>query len=513
MYKYNTIYGALLFAVSVLCCSCKKENASYNADDLTNPKSIFPAPPTQWLSFAGTTYYSSGYVGDVMPYYDNGTFHVFYLHDGDAASDADGGGFHPIHALETSDLLTYSYDGKMINYSSTADQDMALGTGSVVKVGSTYYFYYTGHNGTATWIASNPAETVKYATSTDLKNWTKNEDFSLTPPTGYGTSDFRDPFVFYNDEDGQYWMLVTAKYGDNAVVTLFKSTDPSTDEWTLSGPIYTASSSVTGMLECPDMFKMGSTWYMVYSDQESSTVKYLTASSASGPFTAPTQNTLDGGYFYGARTQSDGSNRYLFGWNYRKDGSTDYGSKTWAGNLIVHQLVQNSDGTLATTTPQVQSELLSKSATLEQVDATSASNSGSDYTLQSAGAVHFDRISGQKRIAATISGLTDSDDAGFVFGWARPDNTDYYKIRFQSGAATIAKVQSDAEYVDATIPYTASTSGDITVEIVIDNTSFVVHINGVTSLTGRSYWLPNAQWGLYSVGGSVTFKALGLYGY
>ena len=493
--------GVSLFA------SCKKDSNSVNMQDFANPVSIMPQPPSQWINFAGNTYYSSGYVGDVMPYYDGSKFHIYYLHDGDG-----NGGYHPIHAFESSDLIHYSYDGKMIAYGADAAQDRALGTGSVVKVGSTYYFYYTGHNDIYQAQGLQAEEGVMYATSTDLKNWAKQPGFDMLAPAGYDANNFRDPYVFMNSAANEYWMLVAAKHNGQAVIALFTSPDPSTNHWTLKQDLYTATTN-GGLLECPQLFQVGSRWYLLYSDQDNGNVHYRMASSVSGPFQTPGQDVLDGAFFYGAKAASDGTNAYLFGWNYRKDGATDYGGKIWGGNLVVHQLAQNSDGTLSAINPQAQSKLFAAAIGLKQADITSASNSGSDYVVQAGGTVHFALINGQKKITTTISGLTGTNDAGFVFGWARPGSGDYYKVRFKTGVVYIMKIQGPNEYLDASIPYKVSANGDITVEMLIDNSSFVVNINGSSSLTGRSYWLPNAQWGVYAAGGNVTFKQLSLFEY
>ncbi|WP_447642884.1 MULTISPECIES: hypothetical protein [Chitinophagaceae] len=512
MKTHNRIFGIMTFVGFSCFASCQKDTPGINMEDLNNPVSIMPTPPAQWINFGNTTYYSSGFVGDVMPYYDGGKFHIYYLHDGDGASDANGGGFHPIHAFESSDMLHYSYDGKMIAYSDKTQQDMALGTGSVVKAGSTYYFYYTGHNGNLTWSQAHPQEGIMYATSIDLKNWTKKAGFNMVAPTGYDTNNFRDPYVFLNSATNEYWMLVAARHNGQSVITLFTATDPSTNNWTLKKDLYTATTN-GGLLECPQLFQMGSQWYLLYSDQDNSNVHYRMASAANGPFQTPSQDVLDGRFFYAAKTASDGTNNYLFGWNYRKQDNTDYGGNIWGGNLIIHQLIQNSDGTLSTTNLKVQSDLFNKTIALQQIDANNASSSGNDYTVQANGTMHFSLINGQRKITTTISGLTGMNDAGLVFGWNRPSDGSYYKIRFQSGNAYIVKVQGTDEYLDASAPYKTTSNGDITVEMLIDNSSFVVNINGNTSLTGRSYWLPNAQWGLYATAGNVTFKQLELYSY
>ncbi|MFT4093650.1 MAG: glycoside hydrolase family 32 protein [Niabella sp.] len=505
MFNRKYMPGICVILWSTFLGACNKNAVSFNQEDLTNPVSFFPAPPSAWLNAQGTTYYSSGYVGDVMPYFANDSFHVFYLHDGDA-----NGGYHPVHAFTTSDLLHYNYQGRMIPFGSDSDQDRAIGTGSIIKEGSTYYFFYTGHNDLY-WSTGDPVEGIMYATSTDLVNWTKHTDFVMYPSTtdGYGANDFRDPYVFYNDEAGEYWMLVSAYQNSVPVIALYTTTDISSNNWTLKDPFYTTDNTAYGVMECPDVFKMGSYWYLVFSETGvNNTTHYRMASSLSGPWTTPETDVFDGAFYYAAKTASDGTNRYLFGWVYRKDGATDYGSNIWAGNLVTHQLVQNSDGTLSVKIPEAISNLLSKNKTFTQDSSTNASVSGSTYSLQANGFAGFGLINGQKKITTTIKDLQTGGDAGFAFGYARSGSSDYYKLRFKDGIVYLLKVQGTDEYIDCKIPFNFASGNDVKIELIVDNSILTVNINGTINLTGRIYWLPNAKWGVYSVQDNVIFQDL-----
>lgn len=508
MKNFEFYIAVLLLSGSALMASCQKDSVSYNQQDLTNPVSVTVVPPSVWLSSGSTQYYSSGYVGDAMPYFDNGKFYIFYLHDGDGTAT----GYHPIHAFESADLTHYNYDGRMIPFGNDATQDRALGTGSVVKAGNTYYFYYTGHND-KNWNNSTPVEGVMYATSTDLKNWTKKSGFNLLPPAGYDQNQFRDPYVFFNNTANQYWMLVAARTNGKAVITLFTTADPSKDNWVSQGVFYTTDDNSYTMLECPDVFQIGSYWYMLFSEsQTQKTTHYRMATSLSGPWTTPAQDLLDGEYFYAGKTASDGTNRYLFGWAYRKDGFTDYGGKIWGGNLVTHQLIQNSNGTLSVKTPDNVAHLFTQKIPLTQNASTKGSANGNNYTLQDGGVVKFTWLNGQKEINTTISGLQSGAEAGFEFGVDRTSSSDFYKVRLKNGIAYIVKVQGTDEYLDATIAFPYTAGSDIDVSIVIDNNIVVVNINGKTTLTGRIYWLPNAAWGIYCTGGSVSFNNMQLLG-
>ena len=124
------------------------------------------------------------------------------------------------------------------------------------------------------------------------------------------------------------------------------------------------------MLECPDIFKMGNYWYLVYSEgyraSWSRKVKYMMATSwddLKACFNDPGANwpkdghegVLDSRAFYAGKTASNGTDRYIWGWCPYRTGATIHdkninvgagGEPNWSGALVCHKIVQHSDGTL-----------------------------------------------------------------------------------------------------------------------------------------------------------------------
>ena len=162
-----------------------------------SPAQAFPA------IFPNTGY---SWVGDTMPFFDGEEFRIFYLED---LRDGDIG-FHPWSLLTTKDFTDYQHDSKVIPYDTSNEfaKDSALGTGSVVKgKDGLYHAFYTGFN----W-RSMPKETIMHAVSRDLVSWQKlpEDSFHGSKPYIYDDT-FRDPNVFYNEECGEYWMLITTR--------------------------------------------------------------------------------------------------------------------------------------------------------------------------------------------------------------------------------------------------------------------------------------------------------------
>ncbi|MBP7500733.1 MAG: DUF4975 domain-containing protein [Chryseobacterium sp.] len=475
--------------------------------------SIYPVPPAQWMG--GTDpYYSAGYTGDIMPFFDNGKFHVYFLHD--AQNKPAGKGFHDIHEFQSTDLAHFTYEGQMIPFGKTTDADFGVGTGSVVKVGNLYYFYYTGHNGTPAYLQSNARESVLCATSTDLKNWTKIPSFKLTAPAGYYNFDFRDPHVFYNDELKKYSMLISTQTepGRKAVLLHFTCVDPSLGKWDVQAPLYTTTPEENYlMMECADIFKMGNYWYLMFSENWSNTkgTHYKMATSINGPWTTPQNDRIDGEYFYAGKTTSDGNKRYVFGWNARKTPENDLGNKDWAGNMVIHELTQNSDGTLATQAPQAVKSFFSKNGNVE-VDATlgNATVNNGSYNLSSTtdkAMVTFKPIGKRAKINAELTLKTTTGTTGFVFHIN--DTGSYYKIVLDATKNAIIGYNS-ASQETTRMSFGLQTNTKYDVEIVAEGSVVVLYINGKAALTNRVYGRDKYQWGIIAEGQNATVSNIQL---
>ena len=157
--------------------------------DIRNAQyTIFAKPPVGW-------------VGDVMPMVgdeDSGELRLFYLQDWRDGKPT----YHPFHSFTTSDFVHYTYNGEDIPVTNISHYDMALGTGSVTKVGDTYHAFYTGNN-PHFYNQGKPREYIRHAISTDgLQSFVKmeKETFTMDQDDGYNRHDFRDPYLFWNEE-------------------------------------------------------------------------------------------------------------------------------------------------------------------------------------------------------------------------------------------------------------------------------------------------------------------------
>jgi len=511
--KYKNIITITSIFFSLVSCSQDDKyiggSISGGDSEITN---VFPVPPSQWMG-GSDPYYSAGYTGDIMPFFDNGKFHIYFLHD--AENKPAGKGFHDIHEYLSTDLAHFTYEGQMIPYGKTTDPDFAIGTGSVVKVGNLYYFYYTGHNETPAFVQSNARESVLCATSSDLNNWTKVSDFKITAPAGYYNYDFRDPHVFYNDELKKYSMLVSTQTepGRKAVLLHYTSDNPALGKWEVQTPIYTTTPEDNYlMMECADIFKMGNYWYLIFSENWSVNkgTHYRMSNSINGPWTKPQNDRIDGEYFYAGKTASDGNKRYVFGWNARKTPENDLGNKDWAGNMVIHELIQKSDGTLGTQAIQTVKDLFSKKKKAVEVDVISGNavaNNGT-YTLSGEAQkamVTFKPIGKKAKIKAEVLLSDANGTAGFVFH--TNDTGSYYKIVFDLAQSRVVGYNSAGQEMTS-LPFQFQTNVKYNVEIITEGSVTVLYINGQTTLTNRIYGRDKNKWGLVSEGQNAVFTNL-----
>lgn len=473
------------------------------------------------------TYYKPyvGYVGDPMPFYDtkSGEFKILYLQDFRPNAAAT---YHPIWGVSTKDGSSYTSLGELIPCGGAKEQDAALGTGSTVynDADGLYYTFYTGNKYQPT--SEESGEAVMVATSPDFKTWTKSRTFVLKGADyGYSKSDFRDPFVFKGD-DSLWHMLVSTTSGSKGVLAEFTSSD--LKSWTSKGTFM--SMMWDRFYECPDVFKMGDWWYLVYSEKLSAVrrVQYFKAKTLDG-LKACTANDagvwpdshegfLDSRGFYAGKTASDGTNRYIWGWCPTRSGNdnTAVGASPdepeWGGNLVMHKLIQHSDGTLTLGAVDAISAKYNQEQTLT-VDSTSESGvtqSGNNFTMSGESFVLFNRLGYHNKITFTVktSGNTDKFGLSLVRG---SNSEKYYSIIVNPESELTRKINFEQEgpagkgFIAGIDGYLFDRPTDNTYNVTIftDNSVCVVYINDNVCYTNRIYGIQKNCWSINNYGGNI----------
>ena len=228
----------------------------------------------------------------------------------------------PWYRITTKDFVNFNEHGEAIPAGRKEEQDMIIGTGSAIKANGQYHIFYTGINAHLRE-QGKPEQAIMHAVSDDMEQWKKlPEDTFYAPADIYEPHDWRDPFVFWNEETKEYNMLVCARLKKGisrrrGVTTLCTSKD--LKKWEVKDPFY--APALYFAHECPDLFKMGDWWYLLFSEfTDLVQTRYLMSRSLNGPWIMPKRDNFDAHAFYAAKTATDGKRRFIFGWNpTRKD--------------------------------------------------------------------------------------------------------------------------------------------------------------------------------------------------
>ncbi len=455
---------------------------------------------------------------DVIPFYENGEFKLFYLRDyRDIENDGEG---CPWCLLTTKDLVHYTDHGVVLPRGREEEQDLYVFTGSCIRRGDEYYIFYTGHNPHLR--AQGLAEQkILLARSRDLLHWEKVKDFVFASPDWMELHDFRDPFVYFDEEKRKYAMLIAGRLKntdpvDTRGVTMVAYSDD-LFHWDLARePFYAPHAYFTH--ECPDLFRMGDWWYLIFSEfSEKVTTTYRMSKSPDGPWITPKVNTFDGHAFYAAKSVSDGKRRILFGWNCIKDKEEDNAPWQWGGTVIPHEIVQAEDGTLYVKCPdEVAAQYSRKQEILPgfALGDTEALTDG--YRLGGEG--RNIRMLGTLPENAKITMNFRSDGRG-EFGLILRESENlgvYYCVKFEPMWNRLTfdrrpRKDSTVHSEVAVERYCPLRDGENRLTVIVEGSVLEVYVNDRVAMSARMFDHRSGNWGVYSLNGAAEFSGIGLY--
>lgn len=447
-----------------------------------------------------------GYCADPMPFYDPVAkdFKILYLQD---YLDNQQFTYHPIWGISTKDGSSYTSLGELIHCGAANELDAALGTGSTIYKDGLYYTFYTAHSANAD-LTKGINEAVMLATSKDFKNWEKNRELILTGEGNYDTVDFRDPLVF-EGEDGLYHMLVSTHKNGKGVLADFVSSNLL--DWRDNGIFM--SMMWDRFYECPDIFKMGDWWYILYSEQadfmrkiqyfKGRSIEELKACTANDAGIWPDykEGFLDSRGLYAGKTASDGTNRYLWGWNARRNGFSNTNSYNWGGNLVMHKVVQHDDGTISLAEVPAIADSFSSSKSYDNFDL-----NGETFKL-------MPRLQRVNRITFTVTTSNDWDKFGISFARGS-DSESFFTVVVNPESDTMRKINFENEggigFIEGSDGYLFPTPSDGVYNITItnDNSVMTMYINDNVAYTNRIYGMQRNCWSINSYGGNIAISNL-----
>ncbi len=289
--------------------------------------------------------------GDCMPFGRDNEFYLF--HQRDNRNPCPFGEPFGWDLAVTSDFVNYRDLGTAIPGGTDEEQDQFIFAGSVFEAAGQYHSFYTGYNRDYPRLGK-PSQVLMHAVSDDLVHWTKTQEaLTFTPQEGYDPDDWRDPFVLWDEENGQYLLILGARLkGPKTVQSgrTVKFTSADLKNWKFEGDFWAPDLFV--MHEMVDLFRIGDWWYHVvteYSDR--SKMIYRMSKSINGPWITPPDDAFDGRAYYAGRTFCLNGQRILFGWVATREDDDDRNNYEWAGTFVAHEIYQRADGTLGVRIP------------------------------------------------------------------------------------------------------------------------------------------------------------------
>lgn len=254
-------------------------------------------------------------VGDPFPTYWDGVWHVYTL-------SAD---LRQIYHLTSTDLVKWTeHDPAMVGG--------GIATGTVVRHDGQYYLFYTdaGPQTIRLVVSDNPwrfdFKKSRLVAKADNKVYQLHK------------KKFRDCYVFFNEAEKRWWMLIEATSDDKVAVGLFTSPDLLT--WTQRDPIFTDGSRAHA--SCPQVFEHEGHWYLTLLDHNTWVYK---AASLHGPWE-------NAGFYHSthftaaSRYAEDGDRRLCWGF-FTKRKTPEQTISGYAGPMGVgRELVFNAAGKL-----------------------------------------------------------------------------------------------------------------------------------------------------------------------
>lgn len=470
-------------------------------------------------------FYTPAYAktGDVIPFYDEETkrFENFYLKNWnpDAPKELVTHGWHRI---TTYDNRTYE----------ETPVHIYGGTGSVLRSGDLYHVFY------CTFDHNPPVQWVRHAVSHDLTHWEDIPDDKFTADgVIYRLSDWRDPHVFWNDLEKQWWMLLAARENTpterNGCVALCVSDD--LKHWQIEKPLYAPRANQSAN-ECPDMFRIGDWYYLIYSNYtDGFSTYYRMSRSPRGPWLRPVLDTFDGRAFYAAKTGFDGKNRYIYGWNPTRgenawgfdpgqDFGKDYKSWNWGGSIIVHTIHQHKDGTLGVhPTESVAASFQKKKPIILRTLTGNWQNKTAESFCSSEdgySAAIGDSIPRQCCIKleckfqgnAACFGLALQVDDAFDQGYYLMFEPKFQRLQFRSGLRMYEQGGQMFPYaVEMERPLHLTAGEEYALELYIQDTIGVLYINQDLAFGFRMYNRREKNVGIFISDGSIVVKNMAVW--
>ncbi len=274
------------------------------------------------------------FVGDCMPFFHDGRFHLFYLLDRHHHNSKWHLGAHQWAHVSTTDLIHWEEHPMAVGI--TDEKEGSICTGSTFFYDGTYYAFYavrTTDGSPAPLYAATSADGIHFAKQPSIAQ--------LTAP--YTGDSARDPVVFREEKTGLFHMLLTTSLRNPEIANrggcLAHLVSRDLKQWEQREPFLVPG--YPGEPECADYFEWNGWYYLVFSNQ--GVARYRMSRNPLGPWLRPRVDVFDGPQAIVMKTAAFTGDRRL--------GAAFVASGEYAGQALFREIIQHPDGSLGTKWP------------------------------------------------------------------------------------------------------------------------------------------------------------------
>jgi beta-fructofuranosidase len=440
------------------------------------------------------------FVGDCMPYYQNGKFSFYWLLDSAHHASLKGLGGHQWALSTTYDLKTWKQEPVVLGIDQ--EWEKSICTGSIAFYHNTYYAFYAtrliDENGRVN-------EQLSYATSKDGIHFDKQKPNPFyTSAAGYSKRDFRDPKVFIDEKAGEFHLFVSS-WQENAVLAraggcLVHLVSKDLKKWDLKEPVLTGQSSVP---ECPDYFLWKGWYYLVYGDNGDT--YYVKSKQPYGPWEEPKFQAFNESWSNVLKTASFKNDRRISAsWIPSRQENKDNNGEIFGGNALFREVIQLPDGTLETRFPEEMIPASGEALKINFMNGLYSKKSGENAITIDApngtGAAYLENIPQNVRLTLEVEPVGGNDEFGF---YLRSDKqaANGYKSSFSANNQIVSLGNTEIKAV-------RGLDRPIKIDLIMKDDIIDMSIDGRRCIVNRTPEQKGSFLWFYAKHGKVNFKSV-----
>ncbi len=443
------------------------------------------------------------FAGDCIPHYHDGTYYLYWLLDYGHHSALKGLGGHQWTLSTTQDLKNWTHYPVVIGIDE--EWEKSICTGSVACDGKKFYAFYATR---LLDFEGKVNERLSYAISNDGFHFEKQKPNPFyTSAPGYSKRNFRDPKVII-DNSGSFHLFVSSssekEYSiDSNRGCLVHLTSNDLNTWKVNNAILTGQRNVP---ECPDYFKWKDWYYLLYS--QGGNTLYLMSRKPFGPWIEPNFQTFDEDWSNVVKTAEFSDDRRIAAsWIPSRKDNKDSGNERFGGSILLREVLQSADGTLATKFPEETIPLLGNELSFNLIpDIKATKISDHRYEIDASGAIgslHSANIPVNSRITLYVDPIGNYDEIGLYLR-STDKASEGYKLSFSANKQVVSLVNTKIQTV-------SGLNKPFKIDIIMKNDVIDVCINEQRCIVNR---LPERKgdflW-FYTKHGKAAFKEIRIY--